>query len=133
MPYTVKKVKGGFKACKKGGKKCFSKKPLTKKQAVKQIGAIASSEKREKAKKKKKKGVKKESFDQMINSYLNQYIFEDAMGGTNSSPSQEEIKKLTTNLQNKKKKELAAASNPTIVAKAAQALKNAGASLDSLE
>lgn len=84
MPYTVKKVKGGFKACKKGGKKCFSKKPLTKKQAVKQIGAIASSEKRQKTKKKKKKGVKKESFDQMINSYLNQYIFEDAMATTDN-------------------------------------------------
>lgn len=84
MPYTVKKVKGGFKACKKGGKKCFSKKPLTKRQAVKQIGAIYSSEKRQKSKKKKKKGVKKESFDQMINSYLNQYIFEDAMGSSES-------------------------------------------------
>ena len=73
MPYTVKKGKGGFKACKKGGKKCFSKKPLTKKQAVKQIGAIASKEK-----------VKKESFDEMINQYLNHYLFEDVM----ASPTQ---------------------------------------------
>ena len=73
MPYTVKKVKGGFKACKKKGGKCFSKTPMTKEKAVKQIGAIASSE----------KGVSKESFDTLINKYLADYIFsEDAMSPT---------------------------------------------------
>lgn len=75
MPYTVKKVKGGYKACKKKGGKCFSKKPLTEKQAVKQIGAIASSEKRQEE-------TKKESFDSLVNTLLSQYIFEDAMGAS---------------------------------------------------
>lgn len=74
MPYTVKKVKGGYKACKKKGGKCFSKKPLTKKKAVKQIGAIASSEKRQKE-------TKNESFDSIVNTLLSKYLFEDAMGG----------------------------------------------------
>lgn len=75
MPYTIKKVKGGYKACKKKGNKCFSKKPLSKKQAVKQIGAIASSEKRSKE-------TKNESFDSLVNTLLSQYIFEDAMGAS---------------------------------------------------
>ncbi len=39
MPYNIKKQKNGFKVCKPDGK-CFSKKPLTKKQAEKQRTAI---------------------------------------------------------------------------------------------
>jgi len=71
MPYTVKKTGSGYKACKKKSKKCFSKKPFkTKKQAVAQIGAIKSSE----------KSISKESFDNLVNKYLTDYIFsEDAM------------------------------------------------------
>lgn len=44
MPYTIKKKKQGYKVCKKTGKKCFSKKPLPKKRAVAQMGAIMSNE-----------------------------------------------------------------------------------------
>jgi len=122
MPYTVKKDKGGFKACKKDGKKCFSKKPLTKKQAVKQIGAIASKEKRKK--------VKKESFDEMINQYLNHYLFEDITPTV--PPSSAEIAKLGQTIQKKKKQELAASTNPANIAKLATELKKAGITSDSL-
>jgi hypothetical protein len=44
MPYTIKKKNQGYKVCKKKGGKCFSKKPLTKKGAVAQMGAIMSNE-----------------------------------------------------------------------------------------
>ena len=45
MPYTIKKVPGGFKVCKANDKtKCFSKKPLTKETAKKQMKAIIMSE-----------------------------------------------------------------------------------------
>ena len=42
MPYSIKKVKGGFKVS--DGKKYFSNKPLTKKVAEKQRIAVALSE-----------------------------------------------------------------------------------------
>ena len=118
MPYTVKKEKGGFKACKKGEKKCFSKKPLTKKQAVKQIGAIASEEKRKK--------VKKESFDEMINQYLNHYLFEDINPTTSSAlPDPKKVQQATDTA---KKAILAKAGkiNPSMVAKAIKATNDAG-------
>jgi hypothetical protein len=44
MPYSIEKVKGGFLVC--DDKKCFSKRPLTKKKAEKQRIAIALSEHR---------------------------------------------------------------------------------------
>lgn len=45
MPYIIKKVDDGFKVCKKDEPtKCFSKKPLTKKKATKQMKAIQISE-----------------------------------------------------------------------------------------
>jgi hypothetical protein len=44
MPYKVKEVKGGFKVFKKGTKKTYSKKPLTKKKAEAQATAIRLSE-----------------------------------------------------------------------------------------
>ena len=45
MPYTIKKVKDGYKVCKKFGKsKCFSKKPLSKKKATAQMRAIGMHE-----------------------------------------------------------------------------------------
>ncbi len=41
MPYIIKKVNKGFKVCKTSQpKKCFSNKPITKKQAIKQKIAI---------------------------------------------------------------------------------------------
>jgi hypothetical protein len=117
MPYTVKKVKGGFKACKKGGKKCFSKKPLTKKQAVKQIGAIVSEENR---------SVNNESFDEMINKYLNHYLFEDL--NTPSTPP--DPKKVQQAINNVKKK--ANQLNPSEVANAMKAAEKAGLNPDKL-
>jgi hypothetical protein len=46
MPYTItKQGNRGFKVCKKTGKKkCFSKKPLTKKKALAQMAAIRLNE-----------------------------------------------------------------------------------------
>lgn len=40
MPYKIKKSGSGFKVCKKTGKKCFSKKSLSKKKARAQMYAI---------------------------------------------------------------------------------------------
>ena len=40
-PVFIEKEKGGFKAC--DDKKCFSKRPMTKEQAQKQLVAIALS------------------------------------------------------------------------------------------
>lgn len=49
MPYLIKKVKDGFKVCKKNEPKvCFSKKGLSLKQAGKQRIAIVLSEKKKK-------------------------------------------------------------------------------------
>ena len=45
MPYTIKKIKNGYKVCKKRGSKCFSKKPFrTKKEAIAQMAAIRINE-----------------------------------------------------------------------------------------
>jgi hypothetical protein len=97
MPYTVKKVKGGYKACKKGDSKCFSKKPLTKKKAVKQIGAIASSEKRQKE-------TQNESFDSTVNKLLSLYLFEDAMGSSAAIKPADPKNSATMALKQAKKK-----------------------------
>ena len=45
MPYTIKKVTGGYKVQKKGTSKTFSKKPLPLARAKAQIRAIAINEK----------------------------------------------------------------------------------------
>jgi hypothetical protein len=42
MPYHISKVKGGFKV--KHGNKAFSKKPLTKAKAERQMAAIYANE-----------------------------------------------------------------------------------------
>lgn len=45
MPYEIKKINNGFKVCKKDDlNKCFSKKLLTKKNALAQMRAIIMSE-----------------------------------------------------------------------------------------
>jgi hypothetical protein len=45
MPYKIKKVKNGYKVCKKYGKqKCFSHKPLSKKKAKGQMYAMVKNE-----------------------------------------------------------------------------------------
>ena len=41
MPYNIRKKGSGYKVCKKGSNKCFSKKPLSKERANKQRAAIA--------------------------------------------------------------------------------------------
>lgn len=41
MPYTLRKQKNrGYKVCKRGTLKCFSKRPLTKHMAKRQMRAI---------------------------------------------------------------------------------------------
>lgn len=47
MPYKVYKKGSGYKACKKDGKKCFSKKPLSKQKAEAQKKALYASEVKE--------------------------------------------------------------------------------------
>lgn len=44
MPYEIKKFKDGYKVCKKGGKKCFSNKPIPKDRAEAQMRALYASE-----------------------------------------------------------------------------------------
>lgn len=44
MPYAVYKKGSGYKACKKGGGKCFSKKSLSKNKAEAQQKALYASE-----------------------------------------------------------------------------------------
>jgi len=43
MPYTIKKVKDGYKVCKKDDSKCFSKHGMSKEKAEKQMKAIGLS------------------------------------------------------------------------------------------
>ena len=41
MPYVMKKVRGGYKVCKRDERgKCFSKKPLAQNKARKQLAAM---------------------------------------------------------------------------------------------
>lgn len=70
-----KNIKELMKSYKKTGKIGTSK-PKSKKAAQKQAVPVSLSKSREK--------VKSESFDQMINDYLNVYIFEDAMASASS-------------------------------------------------
>ena len=47
MPYFLKKLKNGYKVCKTlEPNKCFSKKPLPKAKAIKQMKAIGMSGKK---------------------------------------------------------------------------------------
>lgn len=39
MPYSIKKKNKGYKVCVQSGK-CFSKKPMSRKKALKQLAAI---------------------------------------------------------------------------------------------
>lgn len=126
MPYAAKKVKGGYKACKKNGKKCFSKKPMkTKKEAVKQIGAIASSEKRK---------LKGESFDEMINNLLSEYIFEDkkqySEDDEDSTVSDQEVGKEVQDIKAQKQKQISSV-NPAEVKKIMQGAKKIGVPIGS--
>lgn len=44
MPYVIRKFKTGYKVCKKNDDKCFSKVPIPKSRAKKQLKAIGMSE-----------------------------------------------------------------------------------------
>ena len=45
MPYTLRKQRRrGYKVCKKGTRKCFSKRALTKRMAVRQMRALYLNE-----------------------------------------------------------------------------------------
>lgn len=45
MPYNIKKVKSGYKVCKKvGNKKCLPGKSVSKKKAQKRIAAVYMNE-----------------------------------------------------------------------------------------
>jgi hypothetical protein len=44
MPYSIKKKGKGHKVCKKGSNKCFSKKPMSKGKAARQMKAIYANE-----------------------------------------------------------------------------------------
>ena len=47
MPYTLRKQpRRGYKVCKKGTRKCFSKRPLTKRMAIRQMRALYLNESR---------------------------------------------------------------------------------------
>jgi len=119
MPYTARKVEGGFKACKKDGSKCFSKNPMSKEKAIKQIGAIASSEKRQ---------IKGESFDEKINNLLSEYIFEDAKKYSEdeeATVSDQEVGKEVEEIKKQKDKEKSAV-NPAEVKKIMQGAKKIG-------
>jgi len=51
MPYSIIKINNGFKVCKKdNNNKCFSKKPLTKDMATKQMKAIIINENKQELK-----------------------------------------------------------------------------------
>lgn len=125
MPYTVKKVKGGYKACKKNSTKCFSKKPLkSKKKAAAQIGAIESSE---------KKQTKNESFDQIVNNLLNSYLFEGEKKKYSDEDeevqvSDQEVSKEINNIKKKKQQETASI-NPAEVKKIMQGAKKIGVNI----
>lgn len=40
MPYKIRRKGKGYKVCKKNGSKCFSKKPVGRKKAQKQLAAM---------------------------------------------------------------------------------------------
>jgi hypothetical protein len=47
MPYTLRKQpRRGYKVCKKGTRKCFSKRALTKRMAVRQMRALYLNERK---------------------------------------------------------------------------------------
>ena len=106
-------------------KKGFSKNVSTEVKAgkpVKQAVAIAYDLKRG-GKKDNKKSVKKESFDKLINQYLNHYLFEDITPTAPPDP-----KKVQQATDAAKKAILAKAGkiNPSMVAKAIKATNDAG-------
>jgi hypothetical protein len=121
MPYTIKKVKGGYKACKKKGGKCFSKKPFkTRKEASKQIGAISSSEKE----------TQNESFDNLVNQLLGTYVFEASQFDEDdendvTDVTDQEVSKEVNDIKKQKDKQKASV-NPAEVKKIMQGAKKIG-------
>ena len=57
MPYTLRKQsRRGYKVCKKGTRKCFSKRALTKRMAIRQMRALYLNERNSKPQSKKQSG-----------------------------------------------------------------------------
>ena len=56
MPYVLRKQsRRGYKVCKKGTRKCFSKRALTKRMAVRQMRALYLNESKKQGGKRKQK------------------------------------------------------------------------------
>lgn len=52
MPYVLRKQsRRGYKVCKRGTRKCFSKRALTKRMAIRQMRALYLNESRSRSKK----------------------------------------------------------------------------------
>lgn len=115
MPYKLKKSEKGYKVCKKDGDKCFSKKPLSKGKAKKQMKAIYANE----------------SFDDLVNKYLKDFLFEEIA----PAPSAAEVQQTSQKIQQDKKKKAQLAAqdasklpDPNKVKKLIQAQKDLDAS-----
>ena len=62
MPYVLRKQsRRGYKVCKKGTRKCFSERALTKRMAVRQMRALYWNESRNQKQSDKKQSDKKQS------------------------------------------------------------------------
>ena len=62
MPYVLRKQsRRGYKVCKKGTRKCFSKRALTKRMAVRQMRALYLNESKKQSGKQSKKQSGKQS------------------------------------------------------------------------
>jgi hypothetical protein len=58
MPYVLRKQsRRGYKVCKKGTRKCFSKRALTKRMAIRQMRALYLNESPKQSKRQSKKQV----------------------------------------------------------------------------
>ena len=58
MPYVLRKQsRRGYKVCKKGTRKCFSKRALTKRMAIRQMRALYLNESTKQSKRQSKKQV----------------------------------------------------------------------------
>lgn len=114
------------------GKKAKTKKGFAKNikvelkagKPLKQAVAIAYSLKRKKKKAKKKKATHKESYDQLVNQLLNNYLFESYEKDEDEEDVTVDPKEV--NAQVNKIKQKAAAVNPTKVADAMKKAKEAG-------
>lgn len=96
MPYYIKKVKDGYKVCKKDDKKCFSKEPISLETAKKQMKAIGMNEHKGGAKETESQSKKYVLVYKYINSKLKDYLIdsiEDSIDDKYNYYSYVELKK----------------------------------------